>query len=138
MVERARCGEPERAGAHAFGGDASHLGDLFGGRRLAVGAALAHHEQAQRAVAHLRGEVDVVRSALERIEVLGDAAPVPRQAFVQRGAGDVLDAFHQLDELVVVLRRTGANPTPQLPITIVVTPWPDDGWSCGSHVAWPS
>ena len=34
--------------------------------------------------------------------------------------------------------RTGANPTPQLPATMVVTPWPDDGSRIGSHVAWPS
>ena len=34
--------------------------------------------------------------------------------------------------------RTGANPTPQLPITTVVTPWLDDGWSMSSQVTWPS
>ncbi len=34
--------------------------------------------------------------------------------------------------------RSGANPTPQLPITIVVTPWNDDGASAESQVAWPS
>ena len=34
--------------------------------------------------------------------------------------------------------RTGAKPTPQLPATTVVTPWPDDGSSSASHVAWPS
>ena len=33
---------------------------------------------------------------------------------------------------------TGANPTPQLPITTVVTPCQHDGASCESHVAWPS
>ena len=34
--------------------------------------------------------------------------------------------------------RTGANPTPQLPITIVVTPCHELGVSSGSHVACPS
>ena len=34
--------------------------------------------------------------------------------------------------------RTGANPTPQLPITAVVTPCQLDGASWVSHVAWPS
>ena len=33
---------------------------------------------------------------------------------------------------------TGANPTPQLPTTTVVTPCQHDGPSCESHVAWPS
>ncbi len=32
----------------------------------------------------------------------------------------------------------GANPTPQLPITSVVTPWFEAGESSGSQVAWPS
>ncbi len=34
--------------------------------------------------------------------------------------------------------RTGAKPTPQLPITAVVTPCQLDGVSRVSHVAWPS
>jgi hypothetical protein len=34
--------------------------------------------------------------------------------------------------------RTGAKPTPQLPIAMVVTPWADEGSSTSSHVAWPS
>ncbi len=34
--------------------------------------------------------------------------------------------------------RTGAKPTPQLPITTVVTPCQDDGTSRSSQVAWPS
>jgi hypothetical protein len=34
--------------------------------------------------------------------------------------------------------RHGAKPTPQLPMTTVVTPCPDDGPSVCSHVAWPS
>ena len=95
-------GEAEGAGANPFRGDAAHLRDLVGRRRLAVGTPLAHHEQAERAVAHLRGEVDVVRAAFERVQVLADAAPVPGQALVQRRAGNVLDTFHQLDELRVV------------------------------------
>src|SRR5205814_7299567 len=82
MVEGARRREPERAGLYTGRGDATHLGDLVCGRRFAVGAPLPHHEQAQRSVTHLRGEVDVVRTALERVEIVRDAVPVPRQAFV--------------------------------------------------------
>ena len=37
-----------------------------------------------------------------------------------------------------VFLRTGAKPTPQLPITTVVTPCQDDGARCESHIAWPS
>jgi hypothetical protein len=34
--------------------------------------------------------------------------------------------------------RTGANPTPQLPMAIEVTPFTDDGATSGSQVTWPS
>jgi len=34
--------------------------------------------------------------------------------------------------------RIGANPTPQLPITTVVTPCPLEGDSTCSQVTWPS
>jgi hypothetical protein len=35
-------------------------------------------------------------------------------------------------------RWAGAKPTPQLPITIVVTPCQLDGVTSGSQVTWPS
>ena len=38
----------------------------------------------------------------ERVEVLGERLPLPLDALVQRGAGDVLDALHQLDEPVLL------------------------------------
>ncbi len=34
--------------------------------------------------------------------------------------------------------RTGANPTPQLPITTVVTPCQEEGVTSGSQLTWPS
>ena len=34
--------------------------------------------------------------------------------------------------------EAGANPTPQLPVTMVVTPWELLGASTSSHVTWPS
>ena len=34
--------------------------------------------------------------------------------------------------------RHGANPTPQFPITAVVTPWWDDGVIRSDQIAWPS
>src|SRR5262249_42841996 len=41
----------------------------------------------------------------DRIEILGVGLPAPGDALGQRGAGDVLDAFHQLDQPVL-----GAGP----------------------------
>ena len=39
--------------------------------------------------------------AVERVEVLGERLPLPLDAGGERGAGDVLDAFHQADQPVV-------------------------------------
>ena len=50
------------------------------------------------------------------------------EALGQDGRGNVLDAFHQLDQRVSLARAgTGAKPTPQLPITAVVTPCQAEG-----------
>ncbi len=135
VVQRARGGEPECAGADPFRRDAAHLRDLLGRRGLAICTALSHHEQAQRPVAHLRGEVDVVRTALERVEVVGDALPVPGQAFVQRGAGDVLHALHELDELRVVGGVDRSEPDAAVAHHDRRHAMADEGWSCGSQVA---
>ena len=66
--------------------------------------ALAHHVRAHRRVRHVRPDVDRARHALERVEVLGERLPVPVDPLGERGAGDVLDAFHQLDEPLVAVR----------------------------------
>src|SRR3546814_19466101 len=55
----------------------------------------------QRAVGNLRGQIDVVGPVVERVEELGVGLPGPRKALVQGGAGDVLDALHQLDQALV-------------------------------------
>ena len=45
-----------------------------------------------------------VRHALERIEILGKAFPLPTDSLEQGGAGNVLDPLHQTDEPVSVCR----------------------------------
>ena len=133
MQDRARRGEADRAGAQRRFDDVGHLRDLVG-RRFLVGA-ITEHVRAHGGVRHLRGDVHHARRGVERVEVLGERLPVPLDALVQRGAGDVFDAFHQLDEETSRHPgRTGANPTPQLPITTVVTPCQLDGVTSGSHV----
>ncbi len=75
-------------------------------------AALAHHVDAQRRVRQERGDVHRERAPVERVEVLGERLPLPLDALVQRGAGDVLHAFHQLDEAFVLVgaHRREADP----------------------------
>ena len=100
---RARRGETERAGAQRFFHEAGHLDDLgIGG--LGVGrAAFAHHVSPQRTVRDGRADVHHPRQLLEHVEVLGVALPTPLDAFGERRAGDVLDAFHQLDQPLVTI-----------------------------------
>ena len=109
VVERARCGEAEGAGAHGVARQIGHRRDVVGCRRLTCRAALAHHVQAERAVGDLGAEVDVAGPLVEVVEVLGEGLPRPRQAFVQRRAGDVLDALHQLDQPLVIGRADGGE-----------------------------
>ena len=105
VVEGARRREAERPGPKRLGGEPAPCAAMSSGvAGSAGGAPLAHHVEAQGAVGHLGAEVDVVGPALDGVEVLGEATPTPSQALVQRRAGDVLDALHQLDEAVVVGR----------------------------------
>ena len=62
-------------------------------------AALAHHVEPQRAVRHRGADVDAAAQPGDHVEVLGERLPAPRDALVERRAGDVLDAFHQLDQV---------------------------------------
>ena len=78
-----------------------HRLDVVGRRGLVLGAALPHHVAAHRAVRHLRADVEQLRLALDRVEVLGERLPAPLDAVGERGAGDVFDALHQPDQPLV-------------------------------------
>ena len=72
------------------------------GRDLVGVGVLAEHVGAQRGVGHLGGDVDGAGHLLERVEVLAEGLPPPVDALVERGAGDVLDRLHELDEEVLL------------------------------------
>ena len=111
VVERPRRREAQGAGGDGFAREVGHRRDVVRrGRRLSLGAPLAHHVQAQRAVRDLRPEVEVAGPRGERVEVLGERLPVPAQALVQGRAGDVLDALHQLDQPLVIGRAHRGEP----------------------------
>ena len=80
----------------------AHLGQVLGGGRLAVGAALAHHVDPQRRVRQIRRDVDVPLARIEGVHVLREGLPVPRQAVGHHHTGDVFDAGHHVDQHVVV------------------------------------
>src|SRR5215475_2521488 len=57
----------------------------------------------------LRGDIDRARPALQRIEKIGEALPLPGQSIVEHDAGDLLDAFHQLHQRPAMLRANGSE-----------------------------
>src|SRR5262252_6190089 len=57
----------------------------------------------------LRGDIDRARPALQRIEEIGKALPLPGQSIVEHDAWDLLDAFHQLHQRAAVLRANGSE-----------------------------
>ena len=92
--------KPAAPASNASSHDAGHLGDLVGRGVLVVVGPLAHHVVAQRTVGDVARDVGGVAAAVEHVEVLGEGLPLaPRHAVGEGGAGDVLDAFHHVDEL---------------------------------------
>ena len=104
-------GETQGARRDRIPDDGAHGGDVVGARRLVARPALAHYVGPHRAVGDLRPDVDGEAAPRQNVEVLGEALPLPRDAFGQRRAGDVLDAFHQADEPVMAVgaRRCEAD-----------------------------
>ena len=102
-------GEPDGAGLDAGLHGGGHGHQLLGGRELhRVGAALTHHVGPQRGVRDVRADVDGVLAPGQRVEVVGERLPVPREALGQRRAGDVLDALEHADQpVVLVVGRVG-------------------------------
>ena len=60
-------------------------------------------------MSHLGADVDDVLAGVERVEVVLERLPLPRDALGQRGSGDVLDALHQLDEPLVAIGSGGSE-----------------------------
>ncbi len=89
--------------------DGGHLLDVLRRGRLVLGAPLAHHVAPHGAVGDLDADVDGEGTAVEHVEVLREGLPVPRHAFGQRCAGDVLDPLHELDEPLLLAGVDGGE-----------------------------
>ena len=95
--------------AHAFLDDARHFGDVGLGRDRAGLFAVAEHIGAHRAVRNVARDVDGAGQLFERVHIFGEGFPVPRHAFGERCAGDVLDPFHQADQPFVAVGLGGGE-----------------------------
>ena len=82
--------------------EARHRLDLVGGG--VVVSALAEDIGARRGMGHLSRDIEHARHPVEGVEIVGERLPLPVDALVQRGARDVLDTLHQLDEEVLATR----------------------------------
>ena len=78
--------------------DSGHHGDVVVGGILVAGAALTHRIAAHRTVGDLRAVIYCEAALLDGVQVLREALPLPGDALRERGARDVLDALHQLDQ----------------------------------------
>ena len=97
--------EAERAGFDSLLDDLGHLLDVFRCSRLVLRAALAHHVDPHGAMSHLRADIDGEFATFESIKILGKGFPLPLHPFGKGRARDVFNAFHQLDEVVALIRR---------------------------------
>ena len=101
-VDREAGGEAGGARLHRLAQDGLHLRDLVVGGGALV-RVVAHHEQPQRGVADVRGEVQRGAAPLDRREVLGEGREVPRDARAERLDVHVLDVLERAGDDVAVL-----------------------------------
>ena len=134
MEHRARGGKPERAGADTVFDDFGHLSDVVLVRGFVVGAALSHDVGAHGAMRDVGCDVDRARLFVERVEIFGEALPIPFDAFGECGPRDIFDPFHEPDEPFVLIGFGGSEPDAAIPH--------DDGCDSvpagGGHVGVPS
>ena len=98
VVEGARGREAERAGAHRIARQRGHRAVVFRVAGSRLRAAFAHHIDAQGGVRQLRADVDVEVALRQPVHVVRKTFPGPGNAGAQHRLGNILDAFHQLDQ----------------------------------------
>ena len=90
--------EPGGTRRERFAQQPLHRGDVLGRGRFLRLRTIAHHRHAQRVMRYLREEIEGMRDALQRVEILGEGLPIETDTLDEGDAGDVLDAFHQRDQ----------------------------------------
>ena len=101
MGEHAAGRNAQRASLHAFAHKILHLRNVVS-RRLPARRSFAHHIGTNRSVRHMRADIHGELAFAQHVEIVAEAFPAPCDARVERGAGDILDPFHQLDQPVLL------------------------------------
>jgi len=116
-----------------------HFGDLVGVWGVVGIAAVAQDIGPDRAVGHMDADIDGPLLELEGVEIFGEPLPLPVNALGQGGSPG-MSSTPSISSMRKLWSwgRTGAKPTPQLPMMAVVTPCQLEGARSGSQVAWPS
>ena len=108
----ARGAKANRARLDRLFHDPRHLGEILPRRPFVGFGATAQHISPHGAMRDVRGDVDRVLSAIKEIEVVGVALPTPRDADVERRAGNVLDPFGDCDQPVLAALAHGRKTNP--------------------------
>ena len=103
----ARGREAARARLQRLPDDVGHEADILLARRLVGDAARAHRIGPDGAMRHLCGNVDGARTRLQRVQIFGEALPVPGKALGERRARNILHALHHADQRMVRVRAGG-------------------------------
>ena len=130
--------EAQRSGLDSLACKLAHHGEIFElsparGRRRAVPS---RRPVAANAAKNRRRRCHAAR--VERVEKLREGLPVPGKPSAITTPGMSSTPAMTSTRRRDLSGRHGANPTPQLPITAVVTPCADDGLSRSDQIAWPS
>src|SRR5260370_8402844 len=115
MVERARGREPQRACAHGVARERRHRAVILRRGRVAVRAAFTHDIDAQRRVRQLRANVYVEIALRQPVHVVRETFPRPGYARAKHWLRDILDAFHQLNQLDVISWTAGGETDAAIP-----------------------
>ena len=139
VVDRPRRREPQRTRLDALRRNARHGRGISIGRRLSLHATLAHHEYPHRRMRNLRRDIEVDTAGLPAHRGNpGNDCQFHGSPSVSTGSGISSTPSISRTSMSRSSGRHGAKPTPQLPISVVVTPCHDDGVIRLLHVAWAS
>ena len=124
--------EADSSGGDRFFKQSFNFGPLLGTRR-AFHRLLAHHHVAERRERRQKTQVKPAAAPRGGVHVFRKALPIPGDSLGEHVKGDAFDVDQVPGGDSRSASRHGAMPTPQLPITTLVTPCHDEQVISGSQ-----